>query len=190
MSENSENYQTEEEQKILGKKPQKQYKINKSRHRYPFCLVWTPIPCISWLIPCIGHTGICDSEGIIYDFSGPYYVSIDNMAFGNPTKFVILDLSQKEFYEYDKAVQTATIKYNKMDYNFFTNNCHSFVAYALNKLKFKGRSDYNMVDVWWMLSTRSRYLTWRDLIKTYAGFLFILIFAFVLYRMFKNILII
>ena len=190
MSEYTNNDQLDDENKILERNSKNQYKIDKNKQRYPFCIVWTPIPCISWFIPSIGHSGICNSEGIIHDFSGPYFVSIDDMAFGNPTKFAILELNQREFYEYDKAVQTATIKYNKMDYNFFTNNCHSFIAYALNKLKYKGRSNYTMVDVWWMFCTRGKFLTWGDMAKTYSGFVFILIFAFVLYKMFKNILII
>ena len=176
----------EEDTETLSQKG-KNYKIDKQNNRYPFCIVWTPIPCISWLIPSIGHTGICDSNGVIHDFSGPYYVSIDNMAFGNPTKYLILQLSQKEFFEYDKAIQTAMIKYNKMEYDFFCNNCHSFVAHFLNKLNYKGRNNYTMVDVWWMLCTKSKYLTWGDLIKTYSGFIIILIFVFVFYKFIKNI---
>lgn len=26
---------------------------------YPFSLVWTALPCITFFIPSIGHTGIC-----------------------------------------------------------------------------------------------------------------------------------
>jgi hypothetical protein len=33
--------------------------IDKTINRYPFCIVWTPLPLISWIIPIIGHTGIC-----------------------------------------------------------------------------------------------------------------------------------
>jgi hypothetical protein len=42
---------------------EKQYsvrkEIDKVHHRYPYCIVWTPLPLISWFIPIIGHTGIC-----------------------------------------------------------------------------------------------------------------------------------
>jgi hypothetical protein len=34
-------------------------KIDKAKNRYPFSIVWTSIPCISYIFPCIGHTGIC-----------------------------------------------------------------------------------------------------------------------------------
>ena len=33
------------------------------------------------------HSGIADSEGVIYDFAGPYHIGKGNMAFGNPTRY-------------------------------------------------------------------------------------------------------
>ncbi len=54
--------------------------------RYPYCIVWTPIPLLTWLLPFIGHVGICTSEGIIHDFAGSYYVSVDDFTFGEPYK--------------------------------------------------------------------------------------------------------
>ncbi|XP_072143165.1 transmembrane protein 222 isoform X2 [Dermacentor andersoni] len=68
--------------------------IDFNRDRFPFCIVWTPIPCLTWLCPLIGHMGICMSTGIIRDFAGPYYVSEDNMAFGRPAKYWMLDPSK------------------------------------------------------------------------------------------------
>ena len=44
--------------------------IDKENDRYPYSLVWTSIPCITHIIPWIGHLGICKSNGIIYDFAG------------------------------------------------------------------------------------------------------------------------
>ncbi|KTG04358.1 hypothetical protein cypCar_00049693 [Cyprinus carpio] len=61
-------------------------KIDKEMSRYPYCIVWTPIPVLTWFLPFIGHMGICTSAGVIRDFAGPYFVSEDNMAFGKPTK--------------------------------------------------------------------------------------------------------
>jgi hypothetical protein len=40
------------------------------QQRYPYCIVWTPLPPITWLVPFIGHMGIATSAGIIYDFAG------------------------------------------------------------------------------------------------------------------------
>lgn len=36
--------------------------------------------------------GICTSTGVVRDFAGSYFVSEDNMAFGNPTKYWQLQL--------------------------------------------------------------------------------------------------
>ena len=39
------------------------YQPNYSIPRYPYCIVWCPIPCLTWLFPFIGHMGICMSSG-------------------------------------------------------------------------------------------------------------------------------
>lgn len=59
--------------------------------RFPFCLVWTSIPLITWLFPFVGHLGLASSEGIIFDFAGPYFVSEDDFAFGKPLRYLKLD---------------------------------------------------------------------------------------------------
>ena len=60
--------------------------------RFPLSIVWTPLPCLTQMLPPIGHTGIGDSKGITHDFAGPYYISIDNLAFGETHYYTILDL--------------------------------------------------------------------------------------------------
>jgi len=60
--------------------------VDPARNRYPYCIVWSPLPPITWLLPFIGHTGICDSEGVIWDFAGPYTIGREKMAFGSPTR--------------------------------------------------------------------------------------------------------
>lgn len=53
---------------------------------FPHCIVWTPIPVISWVLPFVGHMGVCDSNGLIYDFAGPYFVNRGALSFGSPTR--------------------------------------------------------------------------------------------------------
>lgn len=62
-----------------------------ARSRFPFAITWTPIPLITWLVPFVGHMGICDSRGVVYDFAGPYAIGIDGMAFGKPARVLTLD---------------------------------------------------------------------------------------------------
>ena len=80
------------------------HKIDPSKARFPFCIVWTPLPLISWIFPFIGHTGICTSDGVIHDFAGPYYVSVDDMAFGEPHKYVPLRIEKGREAEWDHAI--------------------------------------------------------------------------------------
>ncbi|CAH8431901.1 unnamed protein product [Schistosoma bovis] len=56
-------------------------------HRFPYSIVWTPIPLLTWFFPFIGHMGIANSYGVIYDFAGPYTIGEDQMAFGWPTMY-------------------------------------------------------------------------------------------------------
>ena len=50
--------------------------IQPNKNLYPHCILWSPLPPITWILPFIGHTGISDSEGVIYDFAGPYTIGI------------------------------------------------------------------------------------------------------------------
>ncbi|XP_052345309.1 transmembrane protein 222-like isoform X2 [Oncorhynchus keta] len=89
-------------------------KIDRKNSRYPYCVVWTPIPILSWLLPFIGHMGICTSAGVIRDFAGSYLVSEDNMAFGRPTKYWKLDVDKvcgTGSAAWDKAVHDASEEY-------------------------------------------------------------------------------
>lgn len=62
--------------------------IDPKRARFPFSVVWSPLPVISWFIPCIGHIGICREDGVILDFAGPNFVCVDNFAFGAATRYL------------------------------------------------------------------------------------------------------
>merc|ERR1711884_616072 len=67
--------------------------IDPEKQRFPYCIVWTPIPFLTWLFPFIGHMGIATSAGVIRDFAGPYYVGEGAMAFGKPTRYLQMDPS-------------------------------------------------------------------------------------------------
>lgn len=131
--------------------------------RFPCSVVWTPIPCITWLLPFVGHMGICNTEGVCYDFAGPYYVSEDELSFGVPARYFSLlpfifpassyqvrtvadggwevKLTNpaavppaKRLADFDRALAKVTDRFRRtMMYNFFTRNCHSFTAFALEE---------------------------------------------------------
>jgi len=143
-------------------------KIDVERSRYPYCIVWCPIPCLTWLFPFIGHMGIAMSSGVIRDFAGPYYVSEDNMAFGTPSKYWQLDPNRAEGggAGWDRAVSEASDIYGKRMHNLCCDNCHSHVARALNLMNYDGKSSWNMVSLCALMLLHGRYVTWCSVVRT------------------------
>ena len=54
--------------------------IDPTKAKFPGCLVWTPLPVVSWLAPFIGHVGICREDGTVLDFAGSNFVNVDDFA--------------------------------------------------------------------------------------------------------------
>lgn len=133
------------------------FEIDTKRNRYPYCIVWTPIPIITWLLPWIGHMGIATSRGIIRDFAGPYFVAEDNMAFGNPTKYWQLDpnLVDDGKNGWDEGVEKSSILYCKRmvktcEFFFLTNFPLIFIALSLlGQLSFTCRDSIEFYALQW-----------------------------------------
>lgn len=62
--------------------------IDPTKARFPCCIVWTPLPVVSWLLPFVGHVGIGREDGVIVDFAGPNFVSVDNFTFGGVSRYI------------------------------------------------------------------------------------------------------
>ena len=63
-------------------------------------------------------------------------------------------------------------------HNICCDNCHSHVARVLNNLKYKGRTNYTMIDVWWMCLVNSTYVSYAHVFWTYIGWiLFAIVFG-------------
>jgi hypothetical protein len=117
--------------------------IDREKSRYPYCIVWTPIPLLTWFLPFVGHMGICYSTGVIRDFAGPYYVSEDDMAFGKPTRYLKLDPSKGS--NWDRSVYEASEEYKTRTHKLICDNCHSHVAMSLNLMKYRNMTSWNMI---------------------------------------------
>ena len=137
------------------------------------------MPGITWFLPFIGHTGVCGSDGVIHDFAGPYYVSIDDFAFGTTVKYLFLDITPEDYERWDRCVKAADKTYRGRMHNICCDNCHNHVARALNNFKYRGREDYTMVSVAWMLLWEGKYVSWWALIKTYLVLAIILLILIV-----------
>uniref|UniRef100_A0A0G4F0A4 Transmembrane protein 222 n=1 Tax=Chromera velia CCMP2878 TaxID=1169474 RepID=A0A0G4F0A4_9ALVE len=164
--------------------------IDTDNDLFPYCIVWTPLPMVSWIFPFIGHTGICTSEGVIHDFAGPYTISVGEMTFSRPTKFVSLQKTTRgttetvPSHQWDNAIQSADSKYGATMHNICCNNCHHHVAHALNEARCRQRK-WNMVSVGLALLLEGEYvgtrgvpMTWGPPVIFWLLFCLIWVFAF------------
>lgn len=154
-----------------------EHSINFNTDKYPFCIVWTPIPVLTWFFPFIGHMGIALSNGIIRDFAGPYFVSEDNMAFGRPTRYLILDQYKVQggSMEWDDSITKASIVYGTRMHNLFCDNCHSHVGMALNLMRYKNRTNWNMIVLAFWIFFMGEYVGFGGFVKTWLPFTIIVI---------------
>ena len=145
--------------------------IDVARQRFPNCIVWSPLPPITWFLPFIGHTGICDSDGIIWDFAGPYTIGRGNMAFGAPTRYIPLDPTLCKLLSWNEGVAEANTVYSKRMHNIFCDNCHSHVANALNHMGYGSlKANFGMVSIGVWVFFFGRFTSVGDFIKTYLPF--------------------
>jgi hypothetical protein len=93
-----------------------------------------------------------------------------------------VQLEHSNSLAWDNAVTSADSAFEGMTHNLFTNNCHSHVATALNHLNYEGKH-WNMVRVWWVVSTRSQYVSLSGLLKTYVGFMILALVVSILYML-------
>lgn len=150
--------------------------------RYPHSIVWTPLPVITWLIPLIGHTGIGNSEGIIYDFGGSYYIAVDNFSFGRPTKYLRLDPEKIQINDWNDAILKSANTYSQQPHNLIVNNCHSHVADTLNAMKYDGKQNYTQFDIFLMITFQSKYVGGlAGFIKQWGIFLLLLLGLLLVY---------
>ncbi|WOL08894.1 hypothetical protein Cni_G17647 [Canna indica] len=154
--------------------------IDPKRARFPCCIVWTPLPIISWFIPFIGHVGICREDGVILDFAGPNFVCVDHFAFGAVARYV--QISREECLKltesrgamsWDDALRKGTQEYQHMSYSLFTCNCHSFVANNLNRLVYHGHEGWNVVNLAAHIFLRGKWVNKASLVKAYLPFLIV-----------------
>ncbi|KAL8168295.1 hypothetical protein V2J09_009794 [Rumex salicifolius] len=164
--------------------------IDPKRSRFPCCIVWTPLPVLSWFIPFIGHIGICREDGVILDFAGPNYVCVDHFSFGSATRYLQLD-KEKIFgiirntdqsnedsnpgavSSWDDSLKLSTQEFQHRDYNILTCNCHSFVANNLNRMQFQG-GRWNVVSLALLILFKGRWVSRGSALRSLLPFFVVL----------------
>ncbi|KAF9614609.1 hypothetical protein IFM89_019586, partial [Coptis chinensis] len=162
---------------------------------FPCCLVWTPLPVVSWLAPFIGHVGICREDGTILDFAGSNFVHVNDFAFGAVARYLDLDREQccfspnlsghtcKHAYKHmehgaamswDDALNLSMRHFEHKSYNLFTCNCHSYVANCLNRLCYGGNLKWNMVNVAALILSKGHWVGSMSVVRSFFPFVAVL----------------
>lgn len=141
-----------------------------------YCIVWSPLPPITWLCPVIGHLGIANSRGIASDFRGPYFVGDDGrLAFGPATR--VLCIPNVDADVWDEAIREANSVYSQRMHNICCDNCHSHVAYALNHMQVKayGVEKWDMVKLALLMFVRGKFLSGKAVLAQFGPFVILLL---------------
>ncbi|XVE97668.1 hypothetical protein REPUB_Repub03eG0038800 [Reevesia pubescens] len=175
--------------------------IDPKKAKFPCCLVWTPLPVVSWLAPFIGHVGICREDGANLDFSGSNFVNVEDFAFGAAARYVQLDREKccfppnlaghtcKHGYQHaeygtavtwDDALRSSVRLFEHKSYNFFTCNSHSFVANCLNRVCYSGSMDCNMITVAALILSKGHWVDSMSIIRSFLPFTVVLCLGLVL----------
>nr|CCA26294.1 conserved hypothetical protein [Albugo laibachii Nc14] len=145
--------------------------VDSAHNRYPFCIVWCPLPLIGLFIPFIGHLGIADSKGIIYDFAGSYLIGKEFFAFGNPARYVQFPIhSVQQAREWDEAIAYGNAIYSERPHQICCDNCHSHVAACLNHLECSNSKSWNMVRLCFFVLTNGSFVNRMATLKTWLPF--------------------
>jgi transmembrane protein 222 len=121
-------------------------------------------------VPIIGHLGIADSEGVTYDFAGPYHISVNHMAFGTATRYLQLDPSLCQGAPWDDAVGDACEVYRGRMHNLICDNCHSHVAVALERMQYADRAQWDMVSLALWMGVRGVYVSPLAVLQQWGPF--------------------
>ncbi|XP_054819764.1 protein REVERSION-TO-ETHYLENE SENSITIVITY1 [Prosopis cineraria] len=168
--------------------------IDPNKSKFPCCIVWTPLPVVSWLAPFIGHIGICREDGVVLDFSGSNFVNVDDFAFGAVARYLQLDRNQCCFppnlsahtcenayrhsengtaVTWDDALRSSVRYFENKTYNLFTCSCHSFVANCLNRLCYGGSLNWNMVNVAALILFKGHWVDLWSIVRAFLPFVLV-----------------
>lgn len=151
------------------------FRVDLKRQLFPACVVWCPIPLVTHIFPPIGHLGICYADGTVTDFLGPRFVHRGTLGFGTVARYWRLDPSRVveggrgDLDAHDAALRRAEHLFNAQEmYNLFGNNCHQYVAHAMNLMAYDGKRDWNMVHLAALVLFRGRWVSAWACAKTWG----------------------
>lgn len=157
--------------------------LDKRNHSLSCCVLWTPIPVLTWLIPVFGHIGVSDSDGTVYDFVGPYYINKGRLSFGDPRKKWVINIDPSTW---NQAIEETSHFFEHVNYDLLCSNCHYFAAAVLQRINYPQIIPIYQwttgatVKIALGMMIHGRSLSLRDTLITWGPFIFILLLIFVI----------
>ena len=96
--------------------------VDVCNNRFPYSIVWGPLPPCTCCCPVVGHMGIGDSQGRIHDFAGPYCIGVDDFMVSCVWRYAVV--SGPEDPNWDAAIEQADRKYRGRVHDIVCDNCH------------------------------------------------------------------
>eukprot|EP00747_Dinoflagellata_sp_TGD_P209661 gnl/TRDRNA2_/TRDRNA2_83036_c0_seq1.p1 gnl/TRDRNA2_/TRDRNA2_83036_c0~~gnl/TRDRNA2_/TRDRNA2_83036_c0_seq1.p1 ORF type:complete len:241 (-),score=32.38 gnl/TRDRNA2_/TRDRNA2_83036_c0_seq1:98-757(-) len=115
-------------------------RIDPSRDCFPRCIVWTIFPFCSACLPFVGHMGIGNSRGEVFEFmgGGAFRAPQGGLSFFPVTRYVQLSPRLVRRGTWDEAILTTIRKYKGVGHGACVSNCHTFVAECLAEMRYAG----------------------------------------------------
>ena len=149
------------------------------------CILWSTIPCLSWLCPFVGHIGVANSEGTTFDFQGSFTIGTGRMLFGRPQRKWKIDIDCETW---DRAIEDVSNEFGNINYNILCSNCHYFAAAVLDKIGYKQIPPFfgkwvngATIKIIWGLILNGQTLTVPDYFKIWLPFVIFWLIIFIIF---------
>lgn len=78
---------------------------------------------------------------------------------------------------WDDAVAGTMQTFGRKSYNFFTCNCHSFVANCMNRMAYAGSMKWNLMDVLLLALVKGEFVNFTGFLRAYVPFVVVMTFG-------------
>ncbi|CAD7969424.1 unnamed protein product [Amoebophrya sp. A25] len=127
-------------------------KFDMGKEIFPSSIVWCSLCGITWFLPMVGHMGITDESGEIYEFLGLGATKSGGLAFGPVLRYIPLnrrpssrESEDKRKMRWNDAVALGNRQCRGRGHKCLFDNCHTYVADVLNNMEYANFGKWNSV---------------------------------------------
>jgi hypothetical protein len=83
-------------------------------------------------------------------------------------KCLVLDHTNISDEQWDAAIDQANSEFSHVDHNLCCHNCHHHVVRALNLMNYKGKNNWNQVDLAIMATFKANHIGYQNFLNIVA----------------------